>query len=587
METTVAKIGENISESEIQEPLVTSTEIINDSKVEDSEVVNETKVVIPFIFDAHYKGDELTKRVCQILNLQSISGWSVVDTYKNLAMVHYNDDADKRVYGYLRGLVVDTVTGDIVAKSFGHTPVAVYDTLQVNQNNMIVVRDEDDVVHAFPIKDTVMKRAVDGVTIRCIWYDNEIIYMTHRKFNPIKSRWVTSRPFLTMYHEANGPTEEDLFDTSKPYSSTCYVFMVCHPELLVGTRQQVNKPYIVHLSSFEMKLSQTDVVPGVPKYKYSTEITGLIKESFILKPEALSLEKANAHLHCGYYQPFDIPDKRQLTGEAVIVSLISNGEVIDTVKVHSSSFDWRSNLRGNNPNIVNQFYSMLNIVYNNIITQDDWINLTNKLILLPLYSPADLKVLYKETGAILVMPPSEEHLSADLYATRDDRIHLLWINYVLSLPPNLQEQALNILDNFVDEREELIEWLIMLEAKHRDLNTIVFPTRGKQKEGVENNNKGIKRVLTLLRDVRRMAMDRISSGNNYARNGAYISLPVIIKNTVRNLINKEHGPSLYGLIREMKNYKNPKVLKVEESEKGKENEKGKESEKGKENVKVN
>ena len=46
------------------------------------------------LFCEKYKGDELTQKVAGILKLDSNSGWSVVDTFENLAMVHYNEDAN-------------------------------------------------------------------------------------------------------------------------------------------------------------------------------------------------------------------------------------------------------------------------------------------------------------------------------------------------------------------------------------------------------------------------------------------------------------------------------------------------------------
>ena len=161
----------------------------------ESTIEEPTTPIVPFIFDASYKGDEVTQRVAQILNLTGVRGWSVVDTCDNLALVHYDDDDDMNIYGHLRGVLVDTEVGAIVAPSFGYTPTAIASEL-IEENGFISVKDTTGGVHNFPVQDTSIKRVFEGVVIRDIWYNNRRYRITHRKINPLRSRWGSSPYFL-------------------------------------------------------------------------------------------------------------------------------------------------------------------------------------------------------------------------------------------------------------------------------------------------------------------------------------------------------------------------------------------------------
>lgn len=501
---------------------------------------NGTTPVIPFAFDVTYKGDEITQRAKEILRLPDIHGWSVVDSDEDTALVHYRDNSDKSVYGHIRGLFLDLEVGAIIADSFGYTPTAIDSELS-ESNGCIIVKDKEGVTHNFLLEEAIIKRVFEGVVIRVIWRKNKLYRITHKKINPIRSRWGSSRSFIEMYEAAGGPSAEQLFDTTKPYSSTCYDFLVVDQSLLVGTRQKVDSPYIVCLAQRNMDIKRPDdeVAPGKASFVTTNIIGGAVNESIIHDPTRLSLSEANHHLKYGYYSEFHVDDLRQLTGEAVIIYRMTNGAITDIVKVHSPSYEWRLNMRGNNPNIVNQFYSLLNSVYSDINNEEDWDKFKNRFITFPLYNETSLIDLYIQNGSILMIPSGE--VSKDDYSTRDARVHLLWMNYLLSLPPHVQQNALHILTNFKNDRNDVISWLQTLEENTKNIETSELPDR----------------VKGLISSSRRLARGRISNHTNYSAKGSFMKLPLLIKQTIRNLINKENGPSLYGLVRDMKLARNP------------------------------
>lgn len=509
-------------------------------------------IIIPIVLDASYKGDSLTKRVAEIIGTKDITSWSVIDTFENLALVHYNDniDVDMSRFGYMRGLLVDTEKGTIVAGSFGYTPTAIANEI-TEKDGIIEIADTEGKYHKFNIDNINIKPVFEGVVIRVIWYNNKLYRFTHKKINPTKSRWGSSKNFLQIYEDAGGPTAEQLFDTTKPYSDTCYHFLVVDPTLLVATRQQVLAPYIVFIEkqTVDLMRPEDEIAPGIANFTMTTKMGGTVSKSVIHNPQQLSLELANHYLKYGYYGKFDIDDARQLTGEAVIIYSKEGDEITDVVKINSKSYEWRSNLRGGNSNVVNQFYALLGTVYIDINNDKAWNNFVNKLVFFPSFDIDEMKDVFNKNKRILILPLGKDgSLNPDKeedkkkYNDRNSRIHLLWINYVLSLPANLQADALNILDNFKLDRKNLTNWIGTLEYNNKDIDKTEY-------------SKHIKRIISVSR---KLAREKVSNGQNYNAKGTQLSLNSLIKKTISNLIQKENGPSLYKMVKEMKKPPQPK-----------------------------
>lgn len=535
-------------------------------------IVNTTGIDCPVGFDNSYKGDAVTQRVLEITGFGGITGWSVLETVKDeeevpeLALIHYNDDGTD-AYGHVRGDVIDLEVGTVIAKSFGHTPTAVVERL-VDADGALNIKDTEGRMHVFDAATCSIKRGVECVVFRAIKRKGKMHLFTHKRLTPDRSRWGSSPYFVSMYQEAGGPTEEQLFDPSKPFSSTCYVFAVVHPALLVATRQVVNAPYLVHLASFTMDLKRPDdqVAPGIATFPTSSVIGGTVDASFIYSPPDLSVEEANAHLKHGYYDVDPNPslDPRQETGEMLIIYSAdpATGDIVDIVKVHSPSYEWRITMRGNNPNIMNQFYSMLNLVYNDIRTQKEWDDFCAKFIVLPLYDEQALKDLFEQHQSILLIPSGP--VSHEDMEHRDARIHLLWMNFVLSLPPTLQREALNILTRFKNERAAVIDWLQNLEAQFREIEKLsveaIMPDFAERKINDQQRRKYeacFRRVTNIISAARKLARGRVADRTNYSVKGSHMRLPLVIKSTIRNFIHKEDGPSLYNLVRLMKDSQAP------------------------------
>jgi hypothetical protein len=412
--------------------------------------------------------------------------------------------------------------------------------------------------HSFALAESTLKIAYEGVVFRIIWYDNEMLFVTHRKIRPQKSRWGSSPTFPEMYAAANGPSAEELFDTTKPHSTSCYVILVVHPSLLVATRQRINAPYIVLLAHHQME-SELDPAltgPGTPTFPVRTSLTGLVNEPCIVDPPALTLEQANAHLEVGYYKKFTPDDQRMGMGEAIILYRMEGVDVIDVVKIHSPSYEWRSYLRGNNPNIWHRFFELLNLVRKGLKSEDDWNNMEKKLVMFPLYDETSIQDYYERNKMILTFPrgPRSYRTNKDEYHNRDSRVHLLWINFVVSLPAHFQGEALGFLAQYKRSRAEVTKWLQDLELKNRDLTEIKLSNRDLKEIKVLNRAKKI------MEDARQSSRRAIAEGTNSTPKNAHVGLPKLIKSSLRNFINKEEGTSLYKIIRLRKLMLNPPAI---------------------------
>jgi hypothetical protein len=206
-------------------------------------------------------------------------------------------------------------------------------------------------------------------------------------------------------------------------------------------------------------------------------------------------------------------------------------------------------MRGGNANIINQFYLLLNAIYPDIKTEEAWDNLKEKLILFPLYDVDAMKDLYQRSQGILMIPvdPTRK-INKNDYQNRDSRLHLLWMNYVLSLPLNFQEETLEILDNFKNDRKRLAAWLSTLEQNNKDVDKLDYCDH-------------IKRIINASRVL---ASRKVKDGKNYSSKGALMPYNIVVKQTITNLVMKEKGNSLYKCVKEMKR---PPVAKKTEEKK--------------------
>jgi hypothetical protein len=477
------------------------------------------------IFTPAYQGYALTQRLMDILDVPDY-GWSIVDYVNNLYLVHYNDDetTDMSLVGHLRGVLVDVVAGCIIASSYGYTPTALTNNLLVDVNNNIVLQDQNGYTHVFNDK-YVIKKAFEGVILRVIYHNGEVYHLTHKKIRPMKSWWGESPYFSTLFHEAGGPKDDELFDLTKKYSPLCYVFLVVHPTLLIATKQMVNKPYVVLLNINTM-YNDTNCVYDVNDVDFnlnahltiSQESPSIVNDSYIHVPKMLTLDEANQHLQQGYYTD-------NVCGESLIMYKYNDlNQVINILKVNSVAYDYRFKLRNNDPNPYHQFFNLVHYSYQSLTYYPNYVNFVNKFMV---YEDVDVDELKNilDTNQLLTLRQcqlTDEQKKNRLYLLKQ-----VWFNYLLSLPYHYQKQAINYYEQFLKEREDVIGWL----QRNTDL---------------KSDKKWPERAVSLITSAKQTAQ-------SLKANGKTKDVDQATKDVIRNFVHKEYGTSLYSLIKAMKN----------------------------------
>lgn len=479
--------------------------------------------------------EDLDKNLIQsILNLDCTNTWDIIDREGSLAMVHYREGCDMQRYGHLRGLVIDLERQVVVADSYGYVPTVVTDQL-IPANNHINLTTTDGYSYQWHVDDVFVYQEFRGVTMRVIWFGGKCYHLTHRKIKSDNSFWGTRKTFLKMYQEAGGPTPAQLFDCTKPYSSTCYEFIIVDPSLVGASRQRVDAPYLVYLGKREMDLQRApeEVEVGTPTFTPVSELAAHIKTPLIYEPSRLSFTEANAHLTHGFYPHIPVhADPRQRTGESLVLHHYKDGQLDLIVKVHSTSYDWRYVMRGNKPDLMQQFYSLFNIVYPELRTPSDWDRMCSYLPLLSTYTEEALHYLYNTRGGIFSLS-TDESRKHECLLKRRDRIHLLWCNFVLALPLHLQPEGISLFKQYQEDQNDLLAWICAV---------------GRGEVTLKTSHRSGPRVQAIYRSAYQSAAMKVP---NLVTTEDHRMLHEAARYNIINMLGKEHGASLYGMVRDM------------------------------------
>lgn len=438
-----------------------------------------------------YTGDTNLSDLLPIMGLNEGIGFNIIDEKEHLTMLHYNEGIEAELMnkvGHVRGTLIDTEKKVIVGSSYGHTPICIKNEIEEGR---YVFEDVDGIVHTFT--NPVIRPVFDGVVMRAIRNKGENYLLSHKKIVTNKSRWGNSKTFPNMYKEAGGPTFEELFDQSKPYSTTCYYFLVVHPELLLATRQSVDAPYVMLLDAEEMFEEDLDSTKGIYSPPEFRTLGSKVNESGVYLPFEMNLEQANNHLKNGYYKPIDVVDSRLSLGESVIMYEKVNGKMKDIVRINSSGYSWRFGMRANNSNPYHRMFELFDSDTKPIPFTVD---------------PGTFRK-FCETRTILA-PQITDSASCS-------RVEMLWMNYVVSLPVSFQKEANNYLDKYKSDIQGTFDGLVRIEKERLEkkedcpfvVRTLVKNLRNESKKGEYQNKlemhlKKMKRtdLYILIKNVR-------------------------------------------------------------------------------------
>lgn len=410
--------------------------------------------------------------VCsQVLGVPLGDEWNVGDIIDSLAIVRAKDlDFD--------GTVIDVETKEVVVPASLYTHNVVSSNLSpINGGGIGVFMNQrqEGLVATFSPKGMHATPVFDGVVLRVYWYNSQMRFATISRIESDRSRWGGSAFFVDTF-KAIGPSAEDLFDTTVPFSSTVYYFMLVDPHVMIATKQQVDQPYLVFIESREVERASVVTAPGkkndcgeplfARRMLHYLEFKDMKQhQERVFECQPMTLEEIEDFLVKGYYdlkisKHETIAAEQRLAEAVVIVTAEGKG-----LKIMSESYEWRRNLRDENINVVQQFYILLD--------QSVPIAQRNENARIKYYPMCDIIVDYDNVSAwksslkeeLLrngVLPPLP-CFGTGIAKTSSVLEHaqiLIWINYVSSLPAHLQFEALDFYEDLIADRMMLADWIV-------------------------------------------------------------------------------------------------------------------------------
>ena len=476
--------------------------------------------------------DDTRRIISKVVGIENSAAWEVVSSEPedSLYVVHHKPEANLADYGQIRGLVVDTKAETIVCKSYGYTPTVQTDSITIQPGDgKIHLIDELGTEHYLDPSDIRITAGFEGTLISIFKHNGKIYRTTRKRLDPSRSRWGNSKTFMEMYWDLGGPKDEDLFDPNVDYSPFCHTFILVHPDVLIVSKENVGKGYLVYLGAQQMWSTDPSPYPGAVVETEPKKIEG------VFTPPDLSLADTNKHLKFGFYDLFEgyeQLDVRMMPGEFVIVHK-NDGTML---RVESTPYSWRSEMRDNDPNLLHRFFQLINGSYLRYDTAEGKARY-NKLY--PIFTPYDSNSIKAqlENGPYVVWPQSNQ-LDPDYLMTKRDRMYNIWIAFLNSVPLHRQKEVGGYLDYLYKKRGELIGWLRTLENRDHLDSTSFSP-----------------RALNIIETTRKFAQKNATNGRDRTKDGKKLSVKDMTRSNIKNFIGKEKGDSLYRLIREMDRYK--------------------------------
>ena len=406
--------------------------------------------------------------VAEVLGLTVPSElWRVFDEDKEmgLALVHYTIPSVEE-YLWIKGVIVDLVEKKVVCASFPGSKEYILssDIKRVDDTYAFIINDGNQVKQVeLTANDVIISKNHDGTLLR-VWKHkrtNQVLISTHKRINNPKANWGHSPPFLDIYKYLDGPTTE-LFPDER-YDDVVYAFIICHPAILVGSREPMASPRLLYVSSFMTKPSQ-----------YELEDPACVVSFH--QPEVLTLEEANKFLLCGYSSEettltlANTNDVALMHGEAVSMFCLKNGVVQNVFKLVSSSYDWRTKIRYNEA-----FVERLVTKY---LSRADPLDFSRfRCLSLPSSLPYNMPIF----------------VSPEQAANCSDVTRLA--NLVYACAPDMQPYVMSVIQGMWHKRDSLVGWCRDLMNTSVENQTEVF-TKLKQ---CKNGEHTVKRVSDWMR----------------------------------------------------------------------------------------
>lgn len=473
-----------------------------------------------------------TKTLNDVANVLGLSidrsQWIITDSIssKDLYNAHYTEEADMGKYGGLRGVVVDAERKFVVAKSFGFPYNVKADQLTADAKGNMSVVDINGNEHKFTAGDYSLRRGFEGVILRVFKHDGVVYTTSHRRLNVEKSHYGRSKRFLDMYKELGGPAPESLFDSTKKFSPYTYVFIVVHPDLLIGTKQDVGNGFLLLLSIETVFTPETAPAAIGDDYEKSPKVPASLPETLlpfltrpstvdvkdskseaktpaptVYHPTPLTLESANAHLKDGYFtgqKPVTV-DPRLSQGEFVIIYKYRPGtKIIESLtRVESTGYSWRLSIRNDDPIPKHRFFELMVGADIDTDSKKGLEQFKKNFVLFPLYDPEEIRQV-AQTESLRIVSDKDAENPSDY----DDRMYMIWMNLLMATPPQLQKYVINLLKEYPgDIRNTGNKLKLLLNTEYSSTDVEKLPERLKMfymQHGGKNKRMPVDKAVTFI-----------------------------------------------------------------------------------------
>ena len=504
---------------------------------------------------------EIRTKVAKVLSIDEDPSWTT-ESNETLCLVSSKKETAPR-YPDLRGCIVDLKTEKLVVPCYGRitTMIAPMIHFENGQSNFV---DLDGNHYQFQESEMRFSYGFEGPLLRVFRNGGKTYISTNRRLDCTKSRWGTKKTFLEMFNELGGEQIiQKAFDETTKYCSHFLSFIVVHPDMLLCTKQDLGTGYLVFLGSTRC-LSPEDCPYPLDEVDWNT-YAGLkdrydapfittdmfdvaIGHKLPYCPASLSVEHVNRHLLLGYGNKYS-NDIRTGSGEFVIAYVQQEGWTQPQLyRLVSPSYEHRSRLRNEDPNLLHQFYclsSEANLTDAEYEMKYPWLEYEeNKKM-----EAEEGKIMYWNRGKRAVAPDWQK------------KFRNVWKHFVLAVPLHRQQEVFGYYKQFFLNRDTLVQWLISWIGK----------------EGVETDellSPRAKRLMQLALDYERKhnpKADLTLSRKNLEKN-------------LRYLLGNERGTSLYMLWKNRKQYLRQLENKEQGQEQGQEQQGNKQPESLKEEV---
>lgn len=469
--------------------------------------------------------------VADILKIENDGTWEIVDsdTENNLVMIDYRAQTSSKKHGWIRGFVVDTNKKTKVCWPYLPNVNVVADKLQLSSHGTVDLSDETGQAVSINPDDHLIERGCEGTVIRVFFHNGKTYYATHRKLDASQSRWITTKNFSEMYDDLGGP--RDLFYGSGDFSTvyqldTVYYFLVCHSEVQIVTQHGAGR--IIFLGTMEGSFGVLTVCSATVGHGDNTTVDRLLER--FPRPTPLSLEAANAVLEGNQH-----PDYRLSHGDFVV---ITDKAASRTIKVMSRSYNWRSNIRNDDPNLEHFWFCLSSDAH---LTGKRMLNDRDFMVRYPIVKIVDRRLIFNMINREEDIPMDLADETSDILRSCHKRIQLIFQIVVHILPPCQKSKMVAIYTEFFGHRKNTTDWLYSIYYGKVDT---------KQFEVVRSGKSQGNRVKQIIDEVTRFAEER----NRNQLNPKLLPFDRLVFENIVNLIAKESGNSLYRVWKQLKNY---------------------------------